>query len=587
MKRKQETTITATYEDRRPNWMIRTSVGLLLIVMALVLGVVTARAQNELPDAMAKGWSGYDQQPLRVNVWHDQDDDEIYSKGESVRIHFEANLDAYAVVYRIDADGEVSILWPRSRFDDGFVFGNHTYHLPVPGAPRVRAASSNGVEYVQALISAYPFDLRNLDIDFHHEREDDARAFYVAGDPFLAMNDINFEVTQLEDPEDFVVSNYTSWYVGRQVDHPRYLCSQCHDSDPHPYRESCTVEIHHDYGWSNDWYVNYGYYPAYHYPVYYYVDPWTMRPWVNYWYRPWYAWPSHSYTWGYNAYAWNYSPYWTGDVWSRYKSGSRHYRPLSKGTRYKTIADGTDYRHPRSLGKTARPSKEMRSAMIGKSPLAKKPGRVTRDNDIRVGSRSNSFKDVTRSKREQQKFTPPSHENRRGGIQVRESRYPSTIGSGTVRGGAGQTQVRPNPQGRPTNRVKNDRRSGSATSPAIRTSPGSTSRDRNLVRPVEPRSKGSRIWNGGRNSGNTTRAVKPNTSAKPRTPTVQPRTTRPKQSTPKVRSRKSGSSQQQVRPKSTNRSSSSKSSGSRSSGSKSGSSSSSSSKSRGGSAKKR
>jgi len=557
--------------DRRPGWATRISLGVLVAIMALMLGVITARAQDGLPETLAGGWSGYDQQPLRVNVWHDQDDDQVYREGESVRLHFEANLDAYAVVYRIDADGEVSILWPRSRYDDGFVFGNHTYNLPVPGAPRIRTADSAGVEYVQVLVSAYPFDLRDLDIDFHHEQDNELHTFFVAGDPFLAMNDINFEVTRLEDAEDFVVSNYTSWYVGRRVDHPRYLCSQCHDSDPDPYRDTCTVEIHHDYGWSNDWYVSYGYYPAYHYPVYYYVDPWTMRPWVNYWYRPWYSWPRHSFSWGFDAYAWNYSPYWTGDVWARYKSGSRQHRPLSKGERYKTVADGMDYRHPTSLGKTARPSQEMRTAMSDRRPLSKQPARIEGDVDARTRTRTGSFQDISRTKQEQQIFARPSHDERRGGIQVREPRYPSTIGNGTVRGGAGQTEVRPNPQGRPSSRVKSERDGGTNGGPTVRPTPRQDSNDRSLVRPVEPRSKGSRIWTGGRSDGGTTRAVNPSTSRssqpQPRVPTVQPRESRQKSSTPQVQPRNDGGSRS--KPSGQSKSSSSKSDSSKSSSSKS------------------
>ncbi|HPF35232.1 MAG TPA: DUF4384 domain-containing protein [Candidatus Krumholzibacteria bacterium] len=498
-RRRTKSTTTLPSEGRGA--AARVGVTLLLLASALLLGVVTARAQHATPDldkAVADGWQGYEQQPLRVNVWHDRDDDEVYSRGESVRVHFETNGDAYVVIYRIDAEGEVSVLWPRSRYDDGFVFGHHTYSVPNAGAARLRAADVDGVEYVEALVSAYPFDLRGLDIDFHHEREETARAYYVAGDPYLAMNDVNFAITGLEDAETFVAASSTSWYVGRRVDHPRFLCGQCHEDQPEPYRDTCVVEIHHDYGWGNQWYRDYGYYPLYSYPVYYYVDPWTMRPWVNYWYRPWYAWPRYSYSWGFDCYVWNYSPYWSGDVWVRYKDGDRLHRPLGKADSYKRLADeGAAYRHPETLGKSPRPTQNMLAALNDRGPVSKGDRRTS---EAQSGA---AFRDVSRAKQPRADLGERSDKTPRTGIRVDRTRYPSTIGSGSaVRGDESRVRTTRTPTG------------GAATKDERVTRPDTRNRnDNTVVRPVEPRSKGSRIWQGGRSnsgsSGTGERAVKP------------------------------------------------------------------------------
>lgn len=504
--RRTDATTADLRRDRRADAL---TLGLVIAVVSLALGVVTAKAQDaSLQDAMNRGWSGYEQQPLRVNVWHDREDGETYGKGESVRLHFETNHDAYAVVYRIDAEGEVDVLWPRSRLDDGFVFAHHTYNLPAPGSRRIRTSGEEGIEYVQVIVSAYPFDLRGLDIDFHHEVEDEPRNYYVAGDPFLAMNDVNFEVTGLEDPEDFVVTNYTSWYVGRPVDHPRYLCSQCHDDDMdwHPYDDSCTITIRHDYGWGNEWYPTYGYYPAYHYPVYYYVDPWSYRPWINYWYRPWYTWPRYTFawSWGWDPYCWSYSPYWSGDVWVRYKSGSRRHRPLSKGTRYREVADNSDYRHPRSLVKNPRPTSDVRETMERREKLVKTDGRRPEGGK----PTRESYANVAPAKRKPTTFTKPARTESRTGIRV-PTRYPNTTSGEAVRRGTDKP-ARPSSSS-PGVQVRPDPRRGGE-------------RDTPRVQPVEPRSRGSRIWNGGSTG---TRAVKPKpgtSSQQPsRTPTVKPR----------------------------------------------------------------
>ena len=199
---------------------------------------------------------------LRAAVWLDRDRDDVYQRGEEQGVGFQTNQDAYAVVYRIDAEGVVDILWPRSRMDDGFAFGGHEYLLPVSGASALRVAMQEGEGFVMAIVSKYPFDLRDLEIDFHHEPTNGTYDFMVAGDPYLAMNEVNFAITGLENSEEYVVTDHTSYYVHRQVDHPRYLCNQCHFEDDvayHPYQDECTLTIEYDYGWSNEWYDRYGY----------------------------------------------------------------------------------------------------------------------------------------------------------------------------------------------------------------------------------------------------------------------------------------------------------------------------------------
>jgi len=565
-----------TAETTRPS---RSSAGLrmamtLLIALALAVGFATARAQPaaETP-AGADGWNGYENQPYRVNIWHDRGDDEIYQRGEAVRIHFETNSDAYAVVYRIDAEGSVSILWPRSRFDDGFVFGHHTYNLPTPGAQRIRAAGSEGVEYVQVVVSAYPFDLRGLEVDFHHEGAEQEHAYYIAGDPFLAMNDVNYAVTGLEDASDYVVTNYLSYYVHRQVDHPRYMCTQCHDddSDYHPYDDVCVVEIHHDYSWDNDWYHRYSYYPVYYYPVYYYVDPWTWRPWINYWYRPWYSWPDWHYaTWGYDCYVWNYSPHWRGDVWVRYKEGHRRYRPIDKNHRYAENRGDREYNHPGGIVKTPRPTKDMVDSFDRHAGIRKgdrdKPGN-------RLDSRP-VFTDRDRLVRPVAGFTKQPRDERAPGIRVP---------SGDERNGIAGPTVRPNPAtGRDGQEVTRPVRPGASEGQQpIRVSPGTRSaperKDERSVRPVTPHNQGSRIWQGGSRDQKPARTVKPSSgSDKPtrkapvtRSQSSRDRTPTRKSPTVKPGSKKSSNkgSSSSVKPRSNSGSKSGGTTRSRSSGS--------------------
>ncbi|PID81564.1 hypothetical protein CSB20_02345, partial [bacterium DOLZORAL124_64_63] len=340
-------------------------------VLFFLLGLMgTARA--DVRPTSDKGFD-YGKVNLRVGVWIDDlDEDEVLERGQAMSVGFQTNDDAYAVVYRIDTEGEVTILWPRSRMDDGFVFGGHEYLLPVAGARRLCASSRSGEGIIEVLASRYPFDLRELEVDFHHEYRTEKHHFRVLGDPFLAMNEINYAITRLEDTEDYVVSNYLSYYVHQKVDHPRYLCNQCHlDSDVtvHPYRDQCTINISFDYGWSNHWYRDYGYFPVYYNPVYVYYDPWTWRPWVNFWYDPWYRCVSYpGWRWQDPVYVWCDSPYYRDYADYRFdgvrrKEGRGLFRPETDRRRRTKTAE---YRDVSRIVAERGPSESQRNVMINK-----------------------------------------------------------------------------------------------------------------------------------------------------------------------------------------------------------------------------
>jgi hypothetical protein len=121
------------------------------VALLLAAAAMPALAQYEvLPgDPQAeKAAFAYENQELRVAVWLDKDLDEVYRKGDDLGVWFQTNDDAYAVVYRVDTEGLVTVLWPRSPLDDGFVFGGHEYGLPVTGGRRLRVSTAEGEGFV-------------------------------------------------------------------------------------------------------------------------------------------------------------------------------------------------------------------------------------------------------------------------------------------------------------------------------------------------------------------------------------------------------------------------------------------------------
>lgn len=318
----------------------------LLMAALLVLAVVpAARATTADPLTLhllqgSQTQVSLDDAPtrdIRVNIWTDAEENEVLRRGEAFTLNFETNTDLYVVIYRIDVDGRVEVLWPESRYNDGFVYGNHSYSIPSPAdAGRLRVGNSKGVEYIEAIASAYPFDLRALGIDFRFDRDDYSRhEYYIDGDPFLAVNDINYAITGLEEDVDYVVTDWVHLYVEEQVEYARYSCNQCHlDDAGQPtvvaYVDTCPqVEVRVDWGWHRSWYVSFGWYPLYSEPPYYYWDYRWSRPYWYAWYPVPYRWPAYScYTRPYPVWWWRDSGYWVGDYASHWSDRRTRSVPL-------------------------------------------------------------------------------------------------------------------------------------------------------------------------------------------------------------------------------------------------------------------
>ena len=52
---------------------------------------------------------------LDVELWTDRGDDAVYREGDAMRIKVRATDDAYLLVYEIDTEGRVNLLYPWKR----------------------------------------------------------------------------------------------------------------------------------------------------------------------------------------------------------------------------------------------------------------------------------------------------------------------------------------------------------------------------------------------------------------------------------------------------------------------------------------
>jgi hypothetical protein len=276
----------------------------------------------------------------------------VYRPGKEIRISFQTTKDAYVVVYNIDSDGYVQLLYP----EDGrpvMSKGRTTYFLPPPGKNLVwEAGGTTGVEYIHALAVTDQGRLNEDELYFlsQGDRLPEEKRLRVDSDPYLAFNTIDEEIVR-DAESDPPATDFTNFYINRRVDYPRYLCSKCHSPGklPDPYAMECPeivieeisyeekpqfpypplYDVRHagdqagdeDYssdGYAEDWldegdtdsqyrmtisYSTYNPYAPYYGPTLLFWDPFYYDP---FWWG--FGW---SWTWGYGYYppSWYYYPY--------------------------------------------------------------------------------------------------------------------------------------------------------------------------------------------------------------------------------------------------------------------------------------
>jgi len=195
---------------------------------ALMIGLVLAP-----PPARAR--------TMGVDIWTDRGKDAVYEPGEPVEIKVRTSDDAYLLVYDIDSEGYLRVLYPYEG-GSGYIEGRHTYRVPpYQSGLQLVVQGPVGEGYIVAITSRQPFNalpryLRPYDPQAEGAgyvgEEDDYEGVTadgrITGDPFVAMERIRRQVLyDSNDPEAFATA-YTSYYIHQPVRYPRYLCNDCH-----------------------------------------------------------------------------------------------------------------------------------------------------------------------------------------------------------------------------------------------------------------------------------------------------------------------------------------------------------------------
>ena len=222
------------------------------VTFSLTVSTDAARAVEQVP--VGAGGSSR----VSVDVWINKEEGGIYRPGESMQVFFRCNANAYVLVYNIDTEGYIHLVYPYGPSDPPRVEGGRSYRIPARHDPYDLVADGPpGMEFVVAVASRYPFRdlpwfLEGDAAEAAGSRSDDELdSGLIVGDPYVGMERLNRRILP-PGSEDESDANETYFYIDRRVDYPRYVCADCHYPafGFDPYLSVCpVVEIRIDATW--------------------------------------------------------------------------------------------------------------------------------------------------------------------------------------------------------------------------------------------------------------------------------------------------------------------------------------------------
>jgi hypothetical protein len=293
----------------------------------------------------------------------------VLNPGDEIGFRVQADQDGYLVVFNIDTEGFVNLLYPARGERPVTVREGETYLIPDDSRELLLVEGVTGVEFVFALIVPERGDIIRQQLDFMGKANDLPREdrYRIEGDPFIAANIVAGELVRGISQREGVFLDYTYFFINERVAYPCYMCGECEGQVPDPACADYIIASNFDqdgpfryplqrgyemiepammpateddlasgglpddrtFGQyqSDDGSVNINFYP-YNSEVYYETRETFaggtdvniyLNQWDPYWYDPWYSgWyyyprPYVGFYWGYPSYWWGFNwGYWGG-----------------------------------------------------------------------------------------------------------------------------------------------------------------------------------------------------------------------------------------------------------------------------------
>lgn len=191
------------------------------LVLFLCIASTSAFAVNQ---GSTRGTGGV---TLRANVPMGT----VLNTGDPVSFQYQAAEDAAVLVFNIDSQGYVHLLYPTG--DITTARARETYTVPDDGADLV-IDGETGVEFVFALAIDDPSAIDAAEVErLRGSDTSGGDPYRIDGDPFIAANMIAGELVRGVSHQG-VYFGYTYFFVNERVEYPCYLCGGCDGVDDDP-----------------------------------------------------------------------------------------------------------------------------------------------------------------------------------------------------------------------------------------------------------------------------------------------------------------------------------------------------------------
>jgi hypothetical protein len=165
----------------------------------------------------------------------------VLMPGRDINLTFQTSDDAYVIIYNIDSEGYVHLLYPADGRPE-MVRGKKVHFLPEQGGTTWEVGGKTGIEYIHAVAVTDPSRIDRDELYYLAQNSvmPEDRRLRIDMDPFLAFNMIDEELIG-EAERAAPSTDYTYFYINREVEYPGYLCYKCHSPSkiPDPYEMEC------------------------------------------------------------------------------------------------------------------------------------------------------------------------------------------------------------------------------------------------------------------------------------------------------------------------------------------------------------
>jgi hypothetical protein len=153
----------------------------------------------------------------------------VLNPGDEIGFRLQSDEDAYVIVFNIDTEGYVNLLYPARGERPVHVREGDTYLIPDDNSETLVVEGNTGVEFVFALVVPERDDIDRRELDFLGKANDlpPEERYRIDGDPFIAANIIAGELIRGISRREGVYLDYQYFYINERVIYPCYLCGEC------------------------------------------------------------------------------------------------------------------------------------------------------------------------------------------------------------------------------------------------------------------------------------------------------------------------------------------------------------------------